>query len=433
MPLDRFTRREWRSPDEIAAAQEPLLRSHAAHCAARSPFYRDVFGRHGIAPGDVALATLASFPPTDKAMFAARNQDFLAVPMRDVVDIALSSGTTGAPCAVMYSERDLERLAWNELLSFAGCGIGGDSAVLLTCTMDRCFVAGLAYQMGLRALGAAVIRNGAATLQSHADFIRRFEPSALVGVPTFLRKLAHFLDENGTDPSATSVRKLICIGEPLRDADMGPLKLGAELERLWDAEAYSTYATSETVSSFCECVARAGGHLHPDLAIVEIVDEAGNPLPPGEHGEVVITPLQVAAMPLLRFKTGDISFLIDGPCACGSAAPRLGPILGRKSQMIKYKGTTLYPQSILSALSGIRGITEYYVVTTSEDRLADQITVHAAVSASDCSAQSIAEQLQALLRVRADVVIEPEEAVSRQVFRSGSRKAVRFVDRRFAL
>ena len=422
--------RHWTSEHEFRSAQEELLKAHLDYCNRNSPFYRKLFADEGIKPGKITLKTLSRLPTTDKAIFGRHNLEFLATPQDEIVDIVLSSGTTGSPTTVMYTERDLERLAYNEAISFAGCGITRRDTALLTCTIDRCFIAGLAYQMGLRQLGASVIRNGASTLQSHFEIINRFNPTVLVGVPTFLRKLAEFSQQNGMDPAASSVRKLICIGEPLRDAGMEPLKLGTDLEDLWASEAYSTYATSETVSSFCECKQRAGGHLHPELAIVEIVDADGNPVQAGEQGEVVITPLQVEGMPLLRFRTGDISFFITEPCPCGRITPRIGPILGRKSQMIKFKGTTLYPQSILAALSGIVGITDYYVVATSEDHLADQVIVHAAVTGSSCSAELIAERLQARLRVKTDVIIEPEEAIARQVFCSGSRKAVRFVDRR---
>ena len=430
--FDAVAPRAWASLAQMEAAQETLLRSHLDYCLRFSPYYRDLPGMAGIVPECFTLHDLARLPFTDKATFAWRNSDFLAISPEQVVDIVLSSGTTGAPTTIHYTERDLRRLAYNEAISFAGCGISNRDTALLTCTIDRCFVAGLAYYSGLRRLGASVIRNGASTLQSHLEIIARLNPTVLVGVPTFLRKLGEFLKENGVDPAANSVRKLVCIGEPLRGATMEPLKLCEDIEALWAAEAYSTYATSETISSFCECPNRNGGHLHPELAIVEIVDSEGRPLPPGEHGEVVITPLQIEGMPLLRFKTGDISFLMNEPCGCGRITPRLGPILGRGCQMIKYKGTTLYPQSILSALSGIPGLMDYYVVATSEDHLADHVTVHAAV-AGECSAESIAERLQARLRVKTQVVIEPEEAIARQVFHSGSRKAVRFVDRRAAL
>lgn len=421
----------WNSVGQIAATQQQLLQEHIAYCKRNSSYYRSALA--GIVPEQITLESLADLPFTDKADFSERNADFLAVPPEKIVDIVLSSGTTGTPSTVMYTEHDLQRLACNEALSFAACGVTNKDTALLTCTLDRCFVAGLAYQIGLRKLGAAVIRNGASTLVSHCDLIHSLKPTVLVGVPTFLRKLGLFLKENYLDPAHSTVRRIICIGEPLREADLTPLKLGSDLEALWQAKAFSTYASSETVSTFCECTERCGGHLHPELAIVEIVDAAGNRLPAGAHGEVILTPLQSEGMPLVRFKTGDVSFLIEEPCACGRITPRLGPILGRHSQMIKTKGTTVYPLSILAALNSIAGISDYYVVATSEDRLSDHLTVHASVyDGHDCSRDAIAEQLQARLRVKTSVVIEPEPAIARQVFGSGSRKAVRFIDRRNA-
>ena len=419
----------WASTEEIADSQQRLLREHLAHCQQNSPYYRILLA--GVAPEKVTFESLADLPMTDKADFSGSNGDFLAVSPDKIVDIVLSSGTTGAPSTVMYSEHDLQRLAYNEAASFAACGVTNKDTALLTCTMDRCFVAGLAYQSGLRRIGAAVIRSGANTLASQCDLIRRLNPTVLVGVPTFLRKLGRFLGENGLDPAATSVRSLICIGEPLRDADLYPLRLAEDLENLWVAPAFSTYASSETVSTFCECTSRRGGHLNPDLAVVEIVDEAGRRLPAGEHGEVVLTPLQCEGMPLVRFKTGDTSFLIEEPCSCGRITPRLGPILGRQSQMIKTKGTTVYPLSILAALDSMPGISDYCVIVTSEDRLSDQLTVHAAVSSGhECSPESIAEQLQCRLRVKTSVVIKPEAEIARTIFGAESRKANRFIDRR---
>ena len=428
MPLAQPSLGAWRSLRQIETAQQDLLRAHLHHCRSNSPYYREVLA--GVDPQSATLDTLARIPFADKTAFGKRNRDFLAVPFEQIVDIALTSGTTGSPSSVMYTERDLQRIAYNEALSFAACGVTREDVVLLTCTLDRCFVAGLAYQMGLRRLGAAVIRNGASTMQSHFDLIAALKPTLLVGVPTFLKKLAFYHQENDVDPASTSVRKLVCIGEPLRNADLSPLDLGNSLEALWNADAYSTYASSETCATFCECEERQGGHLHPELAIVEIVDAKGRRLPDGEPGEVVVTPLQAEAMPLLRFKTGDTSFFIAEPCRCGRITPRLGPILGRKSQMLKTKGTTVYPLSILSALSGIPGLTEYYVVATSVDRLSDHVTVHAAISGDACSAEHIAERLQSRLRVKTSVVIEPEAAIARMVFGSGSRKAIRFVDNR---
>jgi phenylacetate-CoA ligase len=288
----------------------------------------------------------------------------------------------------------------------------------------------LAYFLGIRSLGAAAIRNGQSSLESHAEIISSMSPSVIVGVPTFLKGLGLFLQRKAVDPAKAGVSKLICIGEPVRDRDLELLKIGRDLQITWQAEVFSTYASSEIVTSFSECPAQQGGHLHPDLAVAEIVDEDGEVLPPGAAGELVVTPLAVEGMPLIRFKTGDISFFMDESCSCGRLSPRLGPILGRKEQMMKIRGTTLYPQAVYSVLEEMDAVNDYYVVVTSKGDLSDHIMIHAAVNDLACTADVIQEKLQGRLRVKPEVVITDEEAVRQQIFASESRKPVRLIDRR---
>ena len=211
---------------------------------------------------------------------------------------------------------------------------------------------------------------------------------------------------------------------------MAPLKLGRDLRERWNADVYSTYASSECITSFCECTAQQGGHLHPDLAVIEIVDDHGRLVPPGTPGEVVLTPLAIEGMPLLRFKTGDISFLISDRCACGRTSPRLGPILGRKQQMMKIRGTTLYPQAVFAALDEIPGVGDYYLEITSHDDLSDELTIHLCPHADQPSPARIREQLQARLRVTPLIAIDPEDNVRHHVHSPESRKPIRVFDRR---
>lgn len=418
------------APEVVRVAQAERLGRHVAWCASHSPYYRRVFKQKGMTKEDVSLARLDDLPLTDKADFARHNDDFLAVPRDAIVDIVLSSGTTGKPTRIMYTERDLRRLAYNEQLSFAGCGIGTGDVALLTCTMDRCFIAGLAYFLGMRALGAAAIRNGHGTLASHLEIIKMIKPTVLVGVPSFLRKLATYLGDHGINATQTSIRKLVCIGEPVRGADMALLKLGNDLQTFWNADVYSTYASSECISTFCECTAQCGGHLHPDLAIIEILDDAGRPVVPGQPGEVVLTPLDMEGMPLIRFRTGDVSFLMTEPCSCGRTSPRLGPIVGRRQQMMKVRGTTLYPQAVFAALDEIPGLGDYYLEIIGKDHLSDDLVIHLGLRAGQPSPDWLRERLQACLRVTPVIVIDPEEKVRQHLYSPESRKPVRVFDRR---
>jgi len=226
------------------------------------------------------------------------------------------------------------------------------------------------------------------------------------------------------------VSRLVCIGEPLRDANMEPLKVAIDLEALWGAKVYSTYSSSELVTSFCECTAQNGGHLLEDLAVVEIVDEEGRNLPDGEVGEVVVTPLRIEGTPLIRFRTGDLSFLMREPCACGRTSPRLGPILGRKQQMMKVSGTTLYPQAIFNALDGVKGVSEYYIEVEQTDNLSDTLRIVFSLQNDGTPPDGLMEMLQARLRVKPELIFKSEREVRAKVFLPGARKPNRFFDKR---
>jgi phenylacetate-CoA ligase len=431
--FDSRQKLEFCSADEIRTTQERLLKCHLEYVASHSPFYQTMFREHGIDITDITLDSLTVIPFTDKKILGEQNDNFLAAPMAKIVDIVLSSGTTGRSTKVVYTENDLRRLAYNEEISFAGCGLSSADVVLLTCTIDRCFIAGLAYFSGVRNLGAAAIRNGLSSVESHLEIIRRLKPTTIVGVPTFLLKLGQFLKTEGIDPALTGVKKLVCIGEPIRDRQLAFLNVGEKLEHIWGARIYSTYASSETITSFCECTAQQGGHLHPDLAVVEIINDAGDLLPLGEIGEVVVTPLAIEGMPLVRFKTGDVSFLIDEPCQCGRNSLRLGPILGRKNQMIKLCGTTIYPNSINAVLDSLPAVNEYYITASTDYDLSDVVKVYVAVANTSCSAEMIRDKLQAHLRVRPEVIITSEEQIKNQLYSGNPRKLNRLIDERKSL
>jgi phenylacetate-CoA ligase len=421
---------EFASLKRIKETQSLLLKDHLNYCQKNSPFYRKLFKKNRVDAKKINLDNLSTVPLTDKSDIERHNDAFLAVAAKEIEDIVLSSGTCGKPTKIPYNAQDLRRLAYNEKQSFFACGFTQKDIVLLTCTMDRCFVAGLAYYLGIRAIGATAIRNGLNSLDSHLELIKRLKPTAIVGVPSFIRKLGLFFNQAGYSAAKCGVRKIVCIAEPLRDKNLKLLKVGEDLERIWKAKAYSTYSSSEIVSTFCECTAQSGGHLHPDLAIAEIVDDQGRNLPSGAVGELVVTPLQIKAMPLVRFKTGDISFLIEKTCSCGRKSTRLGPILGRKNQMMKVQGTTFYPQAIYSCLEAIKGINEYYINVTSQDTLSDNIEIYACVDDPSCTQAQIQQKLQAHLRVTPKVFICEDGLIKERVYTAASRKPVRFIDQR---
>ena len=161
---------------------------------------------------------------------------------------------------------------------------------------------------------------------------------------------------------------------------------------------------------------------------MEILDDEGKKLPDGEIGEVVVTPMRITGMPLVRFRTGDISFLMREPCACGRYSPRLGPILGRRAQMLKCRGTTLYPRVLNSVLDVAPEVAEYYVVASGED-LSDQLEVVVALREPGSSTEALAARLKARCRLNIPIREVSLEEARKQIF-SVSRKPIRFLDLR---
>jgi phenylacetate-CoA ligase len=430
LDLQQNKQAEFFDPDRIKEIQKVLFKKQLMYLARNSPYYKQKLGKATPDLEKMEIEDITDLPLTDKSEFNKYNDEFLATPLTQICDIVCSSGTTGKPTKVMYTKSDLFRLSFNEEMSFTRCDITSDDVFLLTCTMDRCFVAGLAYYLGIQNIGAAAIRNGISSLDSHCGIIERFKPTVLVGVPSFLRKLGLYLTSMGIDSAQTSVSKLICIGETIRNKDLSLLNVGRDLEEVWGAKIFSTYASTEMVTTFCECIQQQGGHFHPALAVAEIIDNKGNVLPFGEIGELVVTPLFVEGMPLLRFKTGDISFLMDEPCDCGRSSIRLGPVLGRKKQMIKYNGTTIYPQTIYSVLDASPNVNEYFIVVSNDESLSDDMKIYLSVKGNMCSSDDIRDELQSHLRIRPEVIIYSDEKIKKQVYSKESRKIIRFIDRR---
>ncbi len=183
-------------------------------------------------------------------------------------------------------------------------------------------------------------------------------------------------------------------------------------------------------TAFADCTAGCGGHLLPELVIVEIIDDFGNPVVSGEAGEVVVTPLGIEGTPLLRYRTGDMARLHSEPCRCGNQTPRLGPILGRRSQMLKCRGTTLFPAAINLALQEISAVQGHYLEVSSDFDLSDRLRVVVGCSDASLSAVTVAELIAAKTRVKPEVVLVAPEKIRKKTIRPEQRKPVTFFDYR---
>lgn len=426
---------EYASPQEITRYQEDLLRKQIAYLAAHSPYYKRMFARTGIAPESIqTIADLQRLPFTEKKDLQLYNGDFLCVPKQDIIDYITTSGTLGEPVTFGCTEHDLQRLAYNEHKSFACAGIRKGDIVQLMTTIDKRFMAGLAYWLGLRDLGAGVIRVGNGIPELQWDTIMRIKPNAIMCVPSFILRLIEYAEQNHIDYRHSSVRKIIGIGEGLRDQQFHLNLLGQRIHDKWpEVQLFATYSSTEMSATFSECEFGCGGHVHPELIIVEIIGEDNTPVPDGQSGEVVITTLGVEGMPLLRFRTGDMATKVVEPCRCGRNSYRLTPIIGRKNNMIKLKGTTIYPPAINDVLDNTDYVANYVVKVCNSDAGTDEVLVQVSTH-TDLSDESVIKDLKdkfrSRLRVAPQVEVLPFDTIQHINFPAKARKPVKFIDLR---
>lgn len=423
---------ETRPADEIRAFQEQKLRELLHYVQQHSRFYQNLFQANGIDVGSIkTIGDLAHIPVTTKDDLYKFNKDFVCVEPEKIIDYITTSGTLGDPVTFVMTDKDLDRLTYNERISLA-CADGSSHDIYqLMTTMDRRFMAGMAYFLGIRQMGAGVVRVGNGMPEFQWDTIKRLQPTIAIAVPSFMIKLIEFAELNGIDYKNSSIKKVVCIGEPIRNDDFSYNTLGKRITDAWPVKLYSTYASTEMATAFTECGAGRGGHHHPELVIMEFLDETNKPVRPGEPGELTVTTLGVEGMPLIRFKTGDICVAHTEACSCGRTTARLSPILGRKQQMIKFKGTTLYPPALYDILNHTPYIKNYIVEVYTNDIDTDEILIHIGVTETPPNFEKeLKDHFRAKLRVAPAIKTDSPEAIQKRQMPEMSRKPITFIDRR---
>lgn len=424
---------EFRSPAEIEEYQNGRLREALRYLADNSPFYRRVFRDNGININDIRTTEdLVKIPFTEKKDLQLHNADFLCVPPEKIIDYITTSGTLGDPVTFGCTDKDLDRLAYNEMKSFSCAGVKPGNIVQLMTTLDKRFMAGLAYFLGIRKLGASVIRVGNGMPELQWDTINRLKPDTIMCVPSFILRLIEYSEMNGIDYRNSSIRRIIGIGEGLREQDFSLNLLGNRIKEKWDVDLFATYSSTEMGATFSECPFGCGGHVHPELIIVEIIGDNNLPVKDGEVGEVVITTLGVEGMPLLRFRTGDMSSKVTGECRCGRNSYRLTPLVGRKNNMIKLKGTTIYPPAINDVLDNTPYVINYVVEVRNSFAGTDEVVVKAGVASAQPfdMIKDLKDRFRSRIRVAPIVEILSPEDISKINNPGSNRKPVKFIDNR---
>lgn len=424
---------EFRPAEEIKAFQELLLQKALHYLAGHSAYYRRMFERCEIRIDQIRhIEDLVKIPFTEKKDLQLFNEEFLCCPREKVIDYVTTSGTLSDPVTFGCTELDLQRLAYNEKKSFACAGLCPGNIVQLMTTLDKRFMAGLAYFLGIRELGASVIRVGNGIPELQWDTIRRLKPDTIMCVPSFILRLIQYAEEHDIDYRRSSIRRIIGIGEGLREQDFSLNLLGQRIREKWDVQLFATYSSTEMGATFSECEYGCGGHIHPELIIVEIIGPDNLPVADGEYGEIVVTTLGVEGMPLLRFRTGDIAAKRTEPCRCGRHSFRLTPLVGRKHNMIKLKGTTLYPPALNDVLDNTAYVENYVVVVEESEAGTDRVIVRIGLKYSPefDAVKDLKDRFRSRIRVAPEIELLPVEEIRRINFPAKSRKPVKFIDNR---
>ncbi len=415
------------SLEDIEDRSMYAMRNHIKFLKQDSPFYSKLL--QDIQPEEIqSYSDIKKLPLTEKKSLSDNLKEFWVASEDDTIETVVTSGSTGSPLIIPLTTSDLERLAYNESLSFHSAGVSSSDRAFIMVSLDRLFLAGMAYYRGLTALGVNTSRIGVLAPEMQMHYMKLLKPSVLVGVPSYLQKLGRYLNDEGADTALSSVTKLFCIGEPIHEEDISLSSVARELEELFSANVYSTYASTEVSSTFCDCSARSGAHPHPELVYTEILDDEGNPVKDGEPGELVVTPFGIEGVPLLRYRTGDITAKIPGKCECGRNSMRIGPILSRKSQLLKVKGTTIYPLTIINCINAIDEVDDFLIELKGKKGSSnEEIYIHAATKPANVT--TIMRQVQAAARVSVPILVTNIPTIN--ALRGDSRKKLRIIDNRF--
>lgn len=419
---------EFEDKEVIKQMQEQRLSAMLDYLRQHSPYYKFVFAENKIEIKNIAVDNLHELPFTTKDDLANHNEKFLCVDKSKIADYITTSGTTSEPVTFYLTAKDLQRLAYNEAVSLQ-CADGSSNDIFqIMITIDKLFMAGMAYFLGIQKLNAAAIRVGPGTPNAQWEYIQRFKPTTLIAIPSFVPKLIDYANENAIDFRKTSVKKIVCLGEPVRQPDFTYNELGRRITSQWNVKLFSTYASTEMSAAFTECSHGKGGHSHPELLILEVVDDNGNRVSEGEPGEVVVTTLGVEGMPLLRYRTGDLCHVYYSKCSCGRNTTRLGPVIGRKQQMIKYKGTTLFPQTIFNVIDMLPQIKLYQVEVRRDEFNNDEVTI---LLSDELKSPAFIQELQSLfkskIRVTPILGFIPESELFSRIHKSDKRKSEKII------
>jgi phenylacetate-CoA ligase len=423
---------ECMSRSELAQLQLERLQATLYRVATHVPFYRKKFKELQIDPdGFKSLDDLQSLPFTYKQDLRDNYPyGLFAVPLRDVVRLHASSGTTGQSTVVGYTENDIKN--WSDLVAriMTGAGVTKDDVVQIAFGYGL-FTGGFGLHYGSERIGASVIPISSGNTKRQLRIMRDFKTTTLVCTPSYALLMADIMEENDISINDLSLKFGLFGGEPWSEA------MRDEIQDRLAISATDNYGLSEVMGPGVagECQEQHGLHINEDHFLVEIINpETLEPAAPGEIGEIVITTLTKEAFPVIRYRTRDLTRLIEEPCPCGRTFTRMERVMGRTDDMLIIKGVNVYPSQIEAVLLEVEGTKPHYQIVVERQGRLDKITVMVEVIESIFFDQMkkqrqlidfIKHRLATELGIGVDVKLVEEKSLERS-----EGKAKRIIDKR---
>ena len=416
---------------EIEALQLERLQATVQHCM-NSPFYRSRFEEIGLKPEDIkSLDDIRRIPFTTKQDLRDTYPFGMAsVPLRECTRLHSSSGTTGTPTVILHTQKDLEEWAAQVARNLWMVGLRPDD-VFQNSSGYGMFTGGLGFQYGAERLGMLTIPAAAGNSLRQIKFITDFGTTALHAVPSYVTRLYEVMQSVGIDPRRDTKLKVLAIGaEPHSEEQR------RRIEDMMGVKAYNSFGMSEMCGPGVgfECQEQNGLHFWEDYYIVEIVDpETLEPVPDGEVGELVLTSLCREAMPLLRYRTRDLTRVLGRTCPCGRNHVRIDRMRGRSDDMMVLRGVNIFPIQIEKILMTFPELASNYLITLTTDEDNDNMTVEVELEELFTDdfrrLQSLANRIQRALKD--EILLTPHvKLLPKGTLPVSEGKAVRVVDKR---
>lgn len=423
---------ECMSRDRMSQLQGDKLKKIVRHAYDNSPFYKKRFDLHGVHPDDInGIEDIVKLPFTVKQDLRD-NYPFglMAVPMGDIIRLHASSGTTGKPIVVGYTERDLEN--WSEAVArcLTAYGLGNNDLVQISYGYGL-FTGGLGAHAGVQKIGATVIPTSSGNTQKQIQLLQDFGTTALACTPSYALYMAEEIHKAGIDPEKLKLKVGIFGAEPWTGA------MRIDLQNKLGIKAYDIYGLTEIsgpgVGGECQC--QNGTHIWEDLFYPEIIDPVTlQPVEPGQKGELVFTTLDKWGMPMIRYRTRDLTTLDYSPCECGRTCVRMGKIMGRSDDMMIIRGVNVFPSQIEAILLEFPQYEPYFLIEVDRVNNTDTFDIQVEVK-PECYTDQINElvRLRQKLasRIQSVVGIQPNiRIVQPNTIERSTGKAKRAIDHR---